>query len=179
HLAPEPISLDDVYCDIQTIADLLDVAERGAQVVAAMRRDCTPRAASERPPSLLVQWWPKPVIAPGRDSWVNDLLDAAGAVNPIRHRPVKSTPLSDEEVREIDPDAIVISWCGVKPNKYRPDVIYRKPEWQSVKALTNHHVFCVPEGFLGRPSPRLADGARALRQVVETITAQSSRGHAA
>jgi len=29
----------------------------------------------------------------------------------------------------------------------------------------------VPEAFLGRPGPRLVEGARALRKVVEALTA--------
>jgi len=34
-------------------------------------------AAGNRP-SILVEWWPKPVIVPGRLSWVTQMLDAAG-----------------------------------------------------------------------------------------------------
>ena len=83
-----------------------------------------PRARAE-PARVLVEWWPKPVIAPGRDSWVTDLLAAAGGLNPLADRPVKSTPLGDDELRALDPEAVVISWCGVRPEKYRPDVVQR------------------------------------------------------
>lgn len=168
-LAPEPTSVDDVYRDIRDLADAMDVSDRAEAVVETLARELTPAPANEHKPTLLVQWWPKPVIAPGKQSWVNDLLLAAGGANPIGDRDVKSTPLEDNEVCELDPDAIVISWCGVKPDKYRPDVVYRNPAFANMKAIKRQQVFCVPEGYLGRPSPRLADGARAFRDIVEKI----------
>jgi iron complex transport system substrate-binding protein len=169
--APEPMSLDDVYRDIADIAELLGVRQQGRTVVADMHRRMASEAAPARgrAPGILVQWWPKPVIAPGKRSWVDALLSAAGAVNPLAERDVKSAPLEDAEVRALDPEAIVISWCGVRPEKYRPQVIYRNEHWQTMKAIVNRRVYCVPEGVLGRPSPRLVEGYAALRQIVTQL----------
>jgi iron complex transport system substrate-binding protein len=171
--APEPVSLDDVYRDISDIAELLGVPQRGHTIVEQMRqyiaRESSP--TSGYAPGILVQWWPKPVIAPGKHSWVNALLSAAGATNPLAGREVKSAPLEYAEVRALDPDAIVISWCGVRPEKYRPEVVYRNEHWQTMKAIVNRRVFCVPEGFLGRPSPRLIEGYTALREIVKQLRA--------
>ncbi len=66
-----------------------------------------------------------------RLSWVNGLECAAGLINPIGERDVKSTPLSDDEVREINLDAVATSWRGVHYEKYQPDVVYRNPAWQN------------------------------------------------
>ncbi len=166
--APEPTSLEDVYRDIDDIAALLNVSERGRAVIADMRaRIGMPPAPTAAGPRILVQWWPKPVITPGKRSWLNGLMQAAGGVNPLAERDVKSAPLADDEVAALDPDAIVISWCGVRPEKYRPEVVYRNPAWQETRALIEKHVFCVPESALGRPSPRLVEGYTALRTIVE------------
>lgn len=169
--APEPVSLDDVYRDILQIAELLGVPKKGRAVVDNMQQSIPTRTpvASDSVPRILVQWWPKPVIAPGKHSWVNGLMAAAGATNPLAERDVKSTPLQDADVCTMDPDAIVISWCGVRPEKYRPDVIYRNEHWQQMKALRNKHVYCVAEAYLGRPSPRLVEGYNALRNIVSKL----------
>ena len=53
--------------------------------------------------------------------------------------------------------------------KYRPDVVYRNPVWAELTALREGRVFCVPEAYLGRPGPRLVEGVRALREIVERI----------
>ncbi len=165
-VAPEPTRIADVYRDIRSIAERLDAKGRGDKLVAEMQ------SVLDRPPprgpsiSVLVEWWPKPVIVPGQESWVTELLRGAGGVNPFGERPVKSTPIDDDEALAAAPDAIVISWCGVRPEKYRPDIVYRRPKWQSLGALQDKRVFCVPEAYLGRPGPRLVDGHRALAEIV-------------
>lgn len=165
-LAPEPTRLEHVYDDVRLLARHLGVADRGERLAAELARElCAPPAPADAP-KILVEWWPKPVIAPGRLSWVTDLLRIAGGANPLAERACKSTPLSDEEVLALAPDAIVISWCGVPRHKYRPDVVYRRPAWQSLEALRARRVFSVPEAYLGRPGPRLVEGVRALREVV-------------
>ena len=167
-LAPEPVSLPDVYRDILDIAEQIGVVERGRSLVAAMQRELVQAQADLGCPRILVEWWPKPVIVPGRDSWVNELIQLAGGTNPFADRAVKSTPIDDSEAVGAAPDAVVISWCGVRTEKYRPDVVYRRMAWQALPALTNRRVHCIPEAFLGRPGPRLVEGLRALRSVVRS-----------
>ena len=171
YLAPEPTTLEDVYRDIDTIGAAVGVRNRAAGIVGGMRDAMTEHGGdvAANGPSILVQWWPKPVIAPGRLSWVNDLIRVAGAVNPLGREEVKSRPLENKEVRDIDPDVIVMSWCGVDPRKYRADVIYDKPEWSGVRAVRNRRVYTIPEAYLGRPSPRLTSGCLALRSIAATL----------
>jgi len=170
-VAPEPISLADVYRDVLDIAELLGVPERGRTLVRAMKEELDAPPPPPDAPSVLVEWWPKPVIAPGALSWTTDVLHAAGARNPLEAESVKSRPVADEEVRALAPDAFVISWCGVHPDKYRPDVVYGNEAWADLPALREGRVFCVPEAFLGRPGPRLVEGVRALREVVAVLGA--------
>lgn len=169
YFAPEPISLDDVYRVIRDISALLEVPHRGRKIVDHMRKHIQTTFGSFRRPALLVQWWPKPVIAPGNLSWVNDLLQAAGASNPLADRAVKSIPLHDDEVTAIKPDAMILSWCGVKPTQYKPDIIYRKQAWQHLELVIKKYVYCIPEAYLGRPSPRLLDGYTLLRNIVAQL----------
>jgi iron complex transport system substrate-binding protein len=179
YLAPEPVSLEDVLRDVEAIGARLGVPERARAVVESLRVALEPGTrelergadAAGDPPSILVQWWPKPVIAPGRRSWVNDLIERAGGRNPLGRDEVKSRPLTDDEVREIAPDAIVLSWCGVPFDKYRTDVIYANPAWHSLDVLARRQVHCISEAFLGRPSPRLVEGLGALRSVVASVRA--------
>jgi len=174
YVAPAPTSLDDVYRDVRDLGARLGVPERAEMVVEEMKK-AIPRIpdgfepGTEAAPRILVQWWPKPLIAPGRKSWVTDLIAAAGGVNPLADEDVESRPVPDEEVCELAPDAMVISWCGVHPEKYRPDVVYGNQAFQGLPFLEREQVFSIPEAFLGRPSPRLVDGYRALRRVVRQV----------
>ncbi len=165
YLVLEPIRLADVYRDIFQVGKLLGAVEAAERCVRDMEQKIKPVGSAFPKASLIIQWWPKPVIAPGSRSWTEDLMEAAGLVNPIGERDVKSTPLTDEEVRELNPDAIAISWCGVQHDKYRPQVVYRNPAWQDTRFVRNRQVFTIPEAHLGRPSPRLVDGFNQLKEI--------------
>ena len=167
YVATEPTRVEDVYADVRKVGDLLGLQERAAEVVEEMRAAFRPKpSAPGGRPKVLVEWWPKPVIVPGAKSWVTDMIAAAGGTNPLGEEPVKSRPITDEEARAMDPDAVVISWCGVRPEKYRPDVVARRPAWRELRAVTSGRIFPISEAFLGRPGPRLVDGVRALERVV-------------
>lgn len=173
YIAPEPVCLNDVYSDILQIGDLLGVTDRARSVAQDMQNHIRAETLNDQSASLLIQWWPKPVIAPGKLSWIEDMIQAAGLSNPIGDKDVKSIPLTDEHVKELDPDAVVISWCGVRYEKYRPKVVYRNPLWQESKFVRNQTVFRIAEAYLGRPSPRLMTGFTQLKQIANDLKKNS------
>ena len=168
-LVCEPLRLADVYTDIRRIAAALGVPERGVKLCERIRDAMPPITPSTPRPTVLVEWWPKPVIAPTRDRWVTDLIELAGGCNPFADRPGKSTPLTDAEVLQAAPDAIVMSWCGVPLSKYRADVVRRRPGWDALAAVRAGRIHAVTEAYLGRPGPRLVEGYRALRVLIEAM----------
>lgn len=174
-LVLEPKSLADVYGDVERIAHALGVEERGRlladEIRAGLARESVPASA----PPILVEWWPKPVIVPGKRSWVTDMLAIAGAVNPWADRDCESTPVTDEEVLAAAPEAIVVSWCGVEPDKLRPDVVLGRNVWSTVPAIREGRVHCVPEAWMGRPGPRLVEGVRALRAIAKDAAGAAGR----
>lgn len=175
-LVCEPISMQDVYTDIRRIALALDVVARGETLIAQMQRDMPPIEAQADAPKLLIEWWPKPVIAPTRDSWATDLIELAGGRNPWADLAGKSQPLSDEQVLAQAPDIVVMAWCGVPLQNYRSEIVTRRPGWEQVPAVRAGRVHAITEAFLGRPGPRLVDGYRALRGLIEECEARRVRG---
>jgi iron complex transport system substrate-binding protein len=197
--APETITVADVAADIREIARRLHVGARGEAVAGELEGAVTAarerreseedrRAAADgasgaapRRPRVLVEWWPRPVIVPGRRSWVTELIAAAGGMNPFGGAAagddVKSRPVSDDQVIAAAPDACVICWCGVKPEHYRKEVVTGRAAWRGVPAVRRGQVHAIPEAFLGRPGPRLLDGLRALERVVASAAA-AARGDA-
>ncbi|MCS7195174.1 MAG: cobalamin-binding protein [Meiothermus sp.] len=176
HLVLDPQSLQEVYDDILRVAQALGVTQRGSMVVQAMQqmlaqaRGSLPRWV--RPPRVMVEWWPRPMIAAGRQSWVTGLLEALGAKNAFDHLPVRSKPLTPAEVEEAQPDAIVVSWCGAR--KLRPELVLRRE--LDVPALQHRQVFAVEEAYLGRPGPRLAEGARRLAEALRGVLVFAQAG---
>lgn len=165
----DPVSLEDVYSSVHRIAQLLGISTRGEQLVREMRAAMPQAPRPAQPPKILVEWWPKPVIAPGKQSWVTDMIELAGGVNPWGARDVKSGEISTADAQATPPDAIVMSWCGVKQENYRADVVLRREHWGEVRAIRERRVLPVTEAFLGRPGPRLVEGYKALRKIVESL----------
>jgi iron complex transport system substrate-binding protein len=162
-----PLGIDDVLANVRTIGEALGVPERGAALAEELAEGLAPLPPlGAARPRILVEWWPRPVIVPGRKSWVTDLIERAGGVNPLGDADVESRPLTDEDAAALAPDAVIVSWCGVPLEKYRPDVVKRRAAFAETPAIEHDRVFCVTEAYLGRPGPRLVEGLAALREVV-------------
>ncbi len=166
-LVIDPHSLDDVFASMRDIAEALGVPERGRALAERMDAAMPPQPVADDAPRILVEWWPKPVIGAARRSWVHDLIERAGGRNALGAVDANSTTIEPCMVADVAPDAIVMSWCGVKVEKYRADVVLGRDGWGATRALRERQVHPVSEAFLGRPGPRLIEGYRALRRIVQ------------
>ena len=162
-LVCDPQSLDDVYDDIRRIAAALGICGRGEALVSELRAAMPAVDEPRSRPRVLLEWWPKPVIAPCRRSWASDLIHLAGGRNPWQHLDCKSRPLEEQEIISAAPEVVIISWCGVRAENYRSDIVSRRPGWDSVPAVRNQRIVPISEEFLGRPGPRLVEGYQRLR----------------
>lgn len=152
-LVLDPVSVQDAQEDVRRIGKAIGLDARAEQVVQDWQAQMLAlKREYPRPPRVVVEWWPRPVINATRESWVTDLLADLGAVNAFANRPGRSAPMHWHEVVEAQPDLIVCSWCGAK--KLRPEVI-------EVRGL-GVPVIPVLESGLGRPGPRLIEGARQI-----------------
>ncbi|MES0875167.1 ABC transporter substrate-binding protein [Sinimarinibacterium thermocellulolyticum] len=166
-LVIDPQSLDEVFASVHAIAEALGVPERGRALAAQMDAAMPPRPQASDAPRILVEWWPKPVIGAARRSWVHDLIERAGGRNALAAFDAKSATVDTEALAAVAPDAIVMSWCGVRVEKYRAEVVLGRDGWAQTGALRARRVYAISEAFLGRPGPRLVEGYRALRCIVE------------
>jgi iron complex transport system substrate-binding protein len=60
---------------------------------------------------------------------------------------------------------VLVSWCGVPPHKLQPERVLRR-DWAGVPAFDQGRVYALPEAFLGRPGPRLAEGVARIRELL-------------
>lgn len=167
-LVTQPHSLADVAADIRRIGEALN-AGAAAERLAARFDALLGRARPEPTVPVLVEWWPKPVIAPGANSWVNEMLELAGGYNPWAGVDRESLEISTEMAAVAAPELIVMSWCGVQEDKYRPHIVRRREGWQDIPSIRHDRIVPISEAWLGRPGPRLIEGIERLRVAISRI----------
>lgn len=166
HLVTQPTSLAGVAEDIRRIGAAIDARHKADMLAARFDALLAPAAATSADIPVLVEWWPKPVIVPGRRSWVNEMLRLAGGYNPWEVEDAESLPVDAEAVCRAAPAAVVMSWCGVREEKYRAEVVRRRDGWAEIPAIRDNRIHAVSEAWLGRPGPRLLEGIERLRTIV-------------
>ncbi len=158
-LALAPHSLADIYADTRLIA--AQVQADPEPVIANMQRAIAhTRARTEhipprQRPVIYCEEWGKPLIH--SQHWVAELVEAAGATfvgAPGSH----TTP---EEVAAADPDVLLFAWCGVGDRVPLAKVIALR-NWQSLRAVRNHRVHCIPDEYLNTPAPTLLEGLACI-----------------
>jgi iron complex transport system substrate-binding protein len=168
-LVTRPHTLTDVADDILRIGEAIEARERARSLAARFEHALDAPPPPGEPVPILIEWWPKPVIVPGKHSWVNEMLALAGGVNPWRDRDAESLQVDADMARAAAPEAVVMSWCGVDEAKYRPHVVRRREGWAGIPAIARDRIVAVSEAWLGRPGPRLIDGIERLRGVVRHV----------
>jgi iron complex transport system substrate-binding protein len=169
-LVLDPRSLDDVLADIGTISRATGVPEAGDRLMAELGdrvRTIRSRAqgAAHRP-TLYWEWWPKPLISPGRQSWMVQVSELAGAELLFRDVDVTSWIVEEARVLDADPDFVMLCWCGTLQRAMDPAKVAARPGWDRLRAVKRGRVYCLPEALFGRPGPRLVEGLERLARIV-------------
>jgi iron complex transport system substrate-binding protein len=166
-LVTQPHDLADVVEDIRRIGEALDARAAAAALIERFEHRLRAPVPEGDPVPILIEWWPKPVIVPGRKSWVNEMLERAGGVNPFARVDRESLEIDADQAVAARPEAIVMSWCGVAEDKYRPHIVTRREGWSDIPAIRAGRVLPISEAWLGRPGPRLIEGIDKLTEVVD------------
>lgn len=154
-----PHTLDDIYCDIATVAGVMNATERG-QVVIREMQDGVRRAREQTHSSatrlrVFAEEWGKPIIH--SQPWVAELVEAAGGE--FVGDPGKATNF--ETIRAADPEVILAAWCGAG-DRVPLEKIVRDRGWLEVTAVRHRRVYCISDELLNTPGPTLMDGLQAI-----------------
>lgn len=158
-----PKSLAGVLESIERLGRLVGREEAARRLVADLRRraDAVLERVGSRPrPSVLYLVWADPVIVPGRDTLVADLVRLAGGTSVSAEEAIDWPRLSLEQVVGRAPEVILVATHS------RPHVDEALRSWRQQKillpALKSGRVHAIDGDLLHRPGPRVVDGLEAL-----------------
>ena len=105
-----------------------------------------------------------PPLGVGRDSYLNDLLEAAGAENITGDLPGDYPRISDEAIVGRSPDLILVSEEGTESFSEVKKAVTRR--WPMVDAVKNGAVFPTDRDLFNRPGPRIGDLAAGIARMI-------------
>ncbi|MGB2958534.1 MAG: cobalamin-binding protein [Bacteroidota bacterium] len=160
-----PRTLSGIRRSIRQLGTLTGHIEEADTLLASLeaREDSlrTP-AGSPRVRTLLIVSL-QPLIVVGKNTFINQLLEAAGAENLAS---VLSSPYptySREALAAEDPDVIIVISDALE-DPSAPGRLF--PEWERLSAMRNNRVAVVNADLVSRPGPRAWDGLEALVHIL-------------
>lgn len=159
-----------------SVAQMLDVGARlgaltGREVAAARLtahlqqriRAVEKAVAPFRPPRVLYVLWPEPLIVPGRDAIVTELIRRAGGQSISAEEPSDYPRFSIEAAVARAPDVIILARHGTGSEPIARD------KWDklgNLPAVRAGRVHAVDGNVLHRYGPRVVDGLELLARMI-------------
>lgn len=165
-LSLNPISLEDVFRDIETIGQATGQEERASRWVAELRdrveRIRTLVGHEPRPRVACIEWL-DPIYSAGH--WVPELVHLAGGTELLATAGMKSAPLPWEQVRDSAPEVLIFMPCGFSIDRTLTEItlMTSRPGWTDLPAVRSGAVYVVDgSAYFNRPGPRLVEGVELL-----------------
>ena len=167
----QPNSLDDIFNDIVTVANALNVPAAGAELLENLqeRVDIIKHKLKfiDSKPTVACIEWLEPVMISG--NWVPGLVNIAGGT-PVLAQEEKHSPYIEwDEILRQDPEIIVVMPCGFSIERTMREInlLLDRPGFASLKAVKNDR-FYIADGnqYFNRPGPRIVDSIEILAEII-------------
>lgn len=166
-----PSRLEDVWADILRVATAFGNRRNGEDVVAALRErmlEIQARTVEREPtPRVAVIEWIEPLMAGG--NWMPELVEMAGGKNLFGEAGKHSAWMELDQLRDADPDVVVVSPCGFDLQRTRDEMqpLTDQPSWRALSAVAKGRVYLTDgHHFFNRPGPRLVESLEILTEVL-------------
>jgi len=176
-ISVEPNSIEDIFNDILTIAEILNVRKKGKELVELIKAkiDSTEKIVYQKSsPSVAAIEWIDPLMAAG--NWVPQLIRVAGGKNLFGEASKHSPWMKYNDLVEQDPEIIIVMPCGydIKKSLIEIKTLESKKGWGSLKAVRNRNVY-VTDGnqFFNRPGPRIIESLEILLEIIHPELSES------
>jgi iron complex transport system substrate-binding protein len=161
-------SLEGVLDDIVRVGAALDASDEAEEFVAGARARMrtvheTLKAARAPRPRVAVVEWGEPLYLAGH--WMPEMIARAGGVDPLVAKGAHSTVVSLDQIREADPEVVVIAPCGYGLDRATTEGerLLALDGWSWARG---RRVWAIDaNAFASRPGPRLVDGVEILARL--------------
>ena len=189
-LVLDPHDLDDILVSIIQIADRIGRLEAGHRLAGSLQNKIdnikriveaktgaantntyaindSDEEINKAKPRIVCLEWIEPFFIAGH--WVPQMVDIAGGVNGLNTPRQRSRRISIEEVKEFNPDKIVLMPCGFDIDRTLREmkVLQNNDKWKSLAAVKSNEVYAVnANAYFSKPGPRTITGLEILAKIL-------------
>lgn len=167
----KPTLLEDVWNDIERVANIFDVdAVKVLENLEARVKICQQKIQGlslEELPTVACIEWTNPLMAAA--NWIPELTNLAGGQSLFCVTGQPSPHLQWENLLVSNPDVIIFMPCGFDLNRTRQEaqLITQHPDWQQLHATKSGRVYITDgNAYFNRPGPRLVDSLEIMAEIL-------------
>ena len=165
----DPHDVSEILTSIKDISRIIGKEKEGSRLIDSLskRLEFVKGKTFEKRPKVVAIEWVDPFFTSGH--WIPEMIEVAGGENLISSEKMPSRKMKLEEIKEANPDIIVVMPCGfdVKRtvNEYKK-VLAGNPEWNELKAVKENNVYAVDaNSYFSKPSLRTITGIEVLASI--------------
>ena len=172
----DPSSISDILDNIYEISKRIGKIKKGKNLVKSLEdkmnkiKKITELNNEKDLPKILCLEWIDPFFTAGH--WVPEMVEIAGGVNGLSKNKEQSRRASLEEIKEFDPDKIILMPCGFNIDRtikeYKNNTTLNKNQaWNNLRAIKNNELYAVDAGsYFSKPGPRTITGIEILAKII-------------
>ena len=167
----DPHNLNEIIQSVTKLGKILQKEKKALEIVHSLRQriEYIQNSKNEKIPTVLAIEWIEPFFTAGH--WVPEMIELAGGINLISKIGEHSRRMDMQEVKNSDPDIIILMPCGFDTARTLSEydaILRNDPAWNSLTAVKNNRVFAVDaNSFFSKPSIRTVEGLEILAKIIQ------------
>ncbi len=157
-------SIKDIFYSIDVIGKIVGKEKQADIVVQKMTRDLNhvqeKISKTAGRPRVLFLVSNDPIMAVGKHTFANDLIEMAGGENITGNSLTKYPLCGLEEIVAKKPEVIILSSMG--SNKVTKESLLWWQKWPILPAIQNKRLYIIEADLIHRPSPRITEGLKLI-----------------
>src|SRR5688500_126230 len=171
----DPSDISDIVDNIYEISKNVGKIKEGENLIRLLEdkingiKKITESKNKDDLTKILCLEWIDPFFTAGH--WVPEMVEIAGGINGLSKPREQSRRTSLEEIKEFDPNKIILMPCGFNIERtikeYKNTTLNKNQEWNSLRAIKNNEIYVVDAGsYFSKPGPRTITGIEILAKII-------------
>ena len=166
----DPHDIDEILVCIMDISKMIGKETEGNELVDSLvkRLEFVKSKTFEDKPKIVAIEWVDPFFTSGH--WIPEMIESAGGENLISTEKMPSRKMELEEIKEANPDIIVMMPCGFDIKRTVSEynnVLINNRDWNELKAVKEKNVYAVDaNSYFSKPSLRTITGIEILAKII-------------